>query len=115
VFFDVSGDDKVEGQKTLARLILAEPFQRTFNQLKGSIPARLGMDLSDFDPCAQKSSADLGAAIAAGTLEPSMAHEMAVSRSVRGAIMDVVTAHFNSDMSVEDAVTQLVNAVAAAQ
>jgi glucose/mannose transport system substrate-binding protein len=114
VMFDVKGDDKVAGQKTLAKLILAEPFQKTFNMYKGSIPARLGMDLSDFDSCAQKSSKDLEAAIAADTLEPSMAHEMAVPRSVRGAIMDVVTAHFNSDMSAEDATKQLADAVAQA-
>jgi glucose/mannose transport system substrate-binding protein len=112
VMFDVTGDDKIAGQKTLAKLILDEPFQKIFNMYKGSIPARMGMDLSDFDACAQKSSKDLEAAIAADTLEPSMAHEMAVPRSVRGAIMDVVTAHFNSDMSAEDATKQLVEAVA---
>ncbi|MBK1664345.1 sugar ABC transporter substrate-binding protein [Rhodospirillum rubrum] len=115
VMFDVKGADKIEGQKTLARLVLGEKFQRTFNTLKGSIPARQGMDLADFDACAQKSQADLTKAIAADSLEPSMAHEMAVPRSVRGAIMDVVTAHFNSSESSAEAVAHLADAIARAR
>lgn len=109
--FAVSGEDEQAGQALLASLMIGEDFQRTFNLNKGSIPARLGMSLDDFDACGQKSAADLKAAIDADTLEPSMAHEMAVPRSVRGAIMDVVTAHFNSDMSSEDAVEQLAEAI----
>jgi glucose/mannose transport system substrate-binding protein len=40
-----------------------------------------------------------------------MAHEMAVSRSVRGEILDVVTNHFNSDMSSQEAVRRLNEAI----
>ena len=48
----------------------------------------------------------------AGTLLPSYAHGMALRGAQAGAITDVVTAHFNSDMSSEDAVAQLVQAIA---
>jgi glucose/mannose transport system substrate-binding protein len=58
-----------------------------------------------------KSHDDLTAAIESNALVPSMAHEMAVPRSVRGEIMDVVTNFFNSDMSSADAVKTLAEAV----
>jgi glucose/mannose transport system substrate-binding protein len=44
-----------------------------------------------------------------------MAHEMATKRAIRGAIMDTVTSFYNSDMSAEDAATQMANAVRSAQ
>lgn len=115
VMFDVKGDENLKGQRLLAKLILGENFQKTFNLYKGSIPARLGVDMSAFDMCAKKSNADLEATIKAGTLHPSMAHEMAVPRTFRGAIMDVVTAHFNSDMSSAEAVKRLADAVTTAR
>ena len=113
--FDVKGDDNLAGQRLLASLILSEGFQETFNVYKGSIPARLGVSRAKFDSCAIKSMDDLKSAIAADGLVPSMAHEMAVPRSVRGAILDVVTEHFNSDMSSADAVENLANAIELAQ
>jgi len=111
VMFNVRGDDRIEGQKVLASLIMSPEFQETFNLAKGSIPARVDVSLDAFDMCAQRSHDDLTAAIAADTLVPSMAHEMAISRSVRGEILDVVTEHFNSDMSSQDAVDRLVSAI----
>ena len=59
--FDVSGDDKIAGQKLLAELIVGEKFQETFNLLKGSIPARLGVPMDDFDECALQSEKDMQA------------------------------------------------------
>lgn len=111
VMFDVSGEERIEGQKVLASLIMSPGFQETFNLAKGSIPARVDVSLENFDDCAKKSHEDLTAAISADTLVPSMAHEMAVSRSVRGEFLDVVTEHFNSDMSSQEAVDLLVAAI----
>lgn len=111
VMFNVTGDDRIEGQKVLASLIMSPEFQETFNLAKGSIPARIDVSLDAFDMCAQRSHDDLTAAIEADTLVPSMAHEMAVSRSVRGEFLDVVTEHFNSDMSSQEAVDRLVAAI----
>jgi glucose/mannose transport system substrate-binding protein len=111
VMFKVQGEDWVEGQKVLASLIMSPGFQETFNLAKGSIPARIDVPLDAFDLCAQKSHEDLTAAMAANTLVPSMAHEMAIPRSIRGEIMDVVTEHFNTDMSSQDAVQRLVDAI----
>jgi glucose/mannose transport system substrate-binding protein len=114
-FFKVKGAAQAEGQKVLASLIMSPAFQKTFNMAKGSIPARTDVPLDDFDACAVKSHDDLTAAIKADTLVPSMAHEMAVSRSVRGEFLDVVTNFFNSDMSSADAAKALASAVKRAQ
>lgn len=109
--FNVRGDDKQAGQMLLAKLIVGEKFQETFNTYKGSIPARLGVPKDKFDACALKSMDDLNATIASGTLMPSMAHEMATSGAVRGAVLDVVTQHFNSTMTSADAAKKLADAV----
>ncbi|MGG7643485.1 ABC transporter substrate-binding protein [Rhodovulum sp. YNF3179] len=114
-FFKVSGEERLQGQQVLASLIMSPGFQETFNLAKGSIPARTDVALDKFDMCAKRSHDDLVAAIEGDTLVPSMAHEMAVPRSVRGEFLDLVTEFFNSDMSAEDATQSLAEAVTRAQ
>lgn len=114
-FFKVAGQDEIEGQQVLAGLIMSPEFQETFNLAKGSIPARTDVKLDKFDSCAIKSHDDLLAAIASNSLVPSMAHEMAIPRTVRGEFLDLVTSFFNSEMSSQDAVKQLAGAVKRAQ
>ncbi len=117
VFFSVKdgGQDVIDGQNLFAKLLMGADFQEVFNLYKGSIPARLGVKRDNFDACAVKSMDDLDASIAANSLVPSMAHEMATGGAVRGAILDVVTEHFNSEMSSADATAKLADAVAAAK
>lgn len=110
--FNVEGEDRQAGQALLAELIVGETFQVAFNLNKGSIPVRTDIDMTQFDSCAQTSATEMVAAEADGTLLPSYAHGMALRGAQAGAITDVVTAHFNSDMSSEEAVSRLVQAVA---
>lgn len=110
--FDVAGDDKQQGQKLLAELIVGKSFQKVFNLNKGSIPARTDVALDEFDDCAHTSAADMATSNSEGSLLPSYAHGMALRGAQAGAITDVVTAHFNSDMSSADAVQMLADAVA---
>ncbi|PHQ72099.1 MAG: sugar ABC transporter substrate-binding protein [Paracoccus sp.] len=114
-FFNVEGEDKQQGQKLLAKLIMGPDFQKTFNLNKGSIPARTDVALDEFDDCAKQSNQDMSADAEDGSLLPSYAHGMALRGAQAGAITDVVTNFFNSDMSSEDAVQQLADAVAASQ
>jgi len=114
-FFEVEGDENIAGQQLLASLIMSPGFQETFNLAKGSIPARTDVALDAFDACALRSHADLLAAIENDALVPSMAHEMAIPRSIRGEFLDLVTNFFNSDMSSEEAAQSLAAAVARAQ
>jgi len=112
VFFQQSDPDYVEGQKLLAHLILSPDFQTVFNQAKGSIPARLDVDLSSgWNPCQQLAQKDLQASIEADTLVRSMAHNMTVPQKDRGAMMEVITEFVNSDMSPEDAANAMADAV----
>lgn len=110
--FAVDGQDKQDGQALLAELIVGQNFQKVFNLNKGSIPARTDVSLAEFDSCATLSADDMAASSEGGSLLPSYAHGMALRGAQAGAITDVVTAHFNSDMSSEDAVQQLAAAVA---
>ncbi|MCK0126137.1 ABC transporter substrate-binding protein [Gelidibacter sp. F2691] len=110
--FNVDGDDKKAGQELLSKLIVGKNFQKVFNLNKGSIPARVDVALDEFDSCAHLSSKDMNESSANGSLLPSYAHGMALRGAQSGAITDVVTAHFNSDMSSADAVNQLADAVA---
>jgi glucose/mannose transport system substrate-binding protein len=89
--------------------------RKTFNLVKGSIPARTDVSPENFDACGQKSIADMAAAAEAGTLIGSMAHGHAQPSSIQGAMVDTVTQHFNSDMSSQEAVEALVQSVNAAR
>ncbi|HIM69262.1 MAG TPA: carbohydrate ABC transporter substrate-binding protein [Gammaproteobacteria bacterium] len=110
--FAVKGADKVAGQKLLAKLIVGENFQKVFNLFKGSIPARIGVPMNEFDYCAHRSAYDMQATMTVGGLLPSYAHGMALRGAQAGAITDVVTNHFNSDLSSADAAKALAEAVA---
>ncbi len=110
--FNVDGEDKRAGQALLAKLIVGKNFQKVFNLNKGSIPARTDVALDEFDSCAHLSARDMAASSESGSLLPSYAHGMALRGAQSGAITDVVTAHFNSDMSSADAVKMLAEAIA---
>ncbi len=112
--FDVS-EDKQEVQQELARSVMSPDFQKAFNLVKGSIPARTDIPPEDFDACAQKAMEDIEEAQANDALLGSLAHGHAQTSSVQRAIFDVVTMHFNSDMSSEDAVEELQIAVESSQ
>jgi len=115
VFFQQKDPDFVEGQKLLASTILSPEFQTVFNISKGSIPARLDVDLSNgFNPCQQIAQKDLQASIDGGTLVRSMAHNMTIAQKFRGAIMDAVTEFVNTpDMSSADAANTMADEVEA--
>jgi glucose/mannose transport system substrate-binding protein len=110
--FAVDGQDKQDGQALLAELVVGESFQEVFNLNKGSIPVRTDVSLDNFDSCAVLSADDMAASNEGGSLLPSYAHGMALRGAQAGAITDTVTAHFNSDMSSDDAVTMLADAIA---
>ncbi len=115
IFFKQKDMPAGQAAEAMARLILQPKFQEVFNINKGSIPVRLGMPKANFDSPAQRSMDDFVATASSGGLVPSMAHEMAVFPEIRGAIFDVVTNFYNSDMSAADAAKQLASEVAAAK
>jgi glucose/mannose transport system substrate-binding protein len=104
-----------EAQAALANAILSPEFQIAFNKVKGSVPARTDIDVASFDACGQKAYEDLKKASASGNLFGSMAHGHANPASVKNAMYDVITAHFNGEYDSATAVTELVDAVSIAQ
>jgi len=115
VFFKQKDPDYLAGSKLLAHLIMSKDFQTIFNQAKGSIPARMDVDLSNgFNPCQEKSQKDLEASIKAGTLVRSFAHNMTILQKYRGAAMEVITEFVNNpNISAADAAKRMGEAVEA--
>lgn len=109
------GAAQEDAQLKLAAAIMDPAFQEMFNIKKGSIPARSDVSDANFDACGKKGIADAKEATANGALMGSMAHGHAAPEAVKGAVYDVVTEFFNSDMSSADAAQKLAAAVANAK
>lgn len=113
IMFKLKDEAAQKAQGDLASAILSTEFQEVFNQNKGSIPVRLGHDMSKFDDCAKLSSKDFVATAKSGGLVPSVAHGMAVSPAAEGAIKDAVSQFWNDDkISVADGVKNIAKAAA---
>jgi glucose/mannose transport system substrate-binding protein len=114
VFFQQKDPSYLAGSKLLAHLIMSKDFQIIFNKAKGSIPARLDVDLTGFNPCQIKCQKDLEEAIKEGTLVRSFAHNMTILQKYRGAAMEVITNFVNTPgLSAADAAKNLADAVEA--
>jgi glucose/mannose transport system substrate-binding protein len=106
--FKLKNADAQKAQADLAAAIMGTQFQEIFNLNKGSIPVRLNMNMAKFDDCAKQSSKDFVETAKTGGLMPSIAHGMAVSPAVEGAIKDAVSQFWNDDkVSVADAQKQI--------
>jgi len=106
-----AGDDRLPGEYAFADAVMDKGVQAKFNQVKGSIPARLDVPSDGFDECGVKSMNDMRAALKSGTMVGSFAHGQAMPEASKTAMYDVVTHFFNSNQSSADAVKQLVTAV----
>ena len=108
--FKVKSAEEQKAQLTLANAVMSPEFQEVFNLNKGSIPVRSGVSRAKFDSCATRSMDDMAASSKAGTLEPSMAHGMAIDSAKAGAIQDVIAKFMNSSMTPQAAVQALAKA-----
>ncbi|MFN4141738.1 ABC transporter substrate-binding protein [Aestuariivirga sp.] len=109
------GEGQQKAQLTMASAIESPAFQSAFNVVKGSVPARTDVPNDAFDDCGKKGMADLAEANEKGTLMGSMAHGHAAPASIKNAVYDVVTRHFNGEMDAAAAAKELADAVAAAK
>jgi glucose/mannose transport system substrate-binding protein len=111
--FQLKAWEAQKAQGYLAYLLMGQDFQEKFNLRKGSIPARLHMDMEKFDACAKVSAKDFVAASKAATLVPSVAHGMAVSTVGQAALRGVVSEFWNNDKTtISDTMSKLVLAAA---
>ncbi|NQY20641.1 MAG: carbohydrate ABC transporter substrate-binding protein [Campylobacteraceae bacterium] len=111
VMFKQKDTDKKQAQEKLAELIVSDNFQVLFNTRKGSVPVTLGVSREKFDDIALRSMDTLNSAAYTKQLLPSMAHQMAITDAIKGAVVDVITNFYNTKMSSADAAKALVSAV----
>jgi glucose/mannose transport system substrate-binding protein len=109
------GGEVSEAQAALAEAIMSPEFQIAFNKVKGSVPARTDVSVEELDACGQKAYEDLKAAAESDNLVGSMAHGHANPASVKNAMYDVITAHFNGEYDSETAIEELMLAVELSQ
>lgn len=114
VMFDV-GEDQRNAQLKMAAAVEDPAFQIAFNTVKGSVPARTDVPDTEFDDCGKKGMKDLAEAAASGNLAGSLAHGHAQPSSVKEAVFDVVTQHLNGQITTDQALERLPQAIAAAQ
>jgi glucose/mannose transport system substrate-binding protein len=106
--FQLKSGEARKAQGYLAFLLMGQNFQEQFNLRKGSIPARLNMNLDKFDECAKLSGQDFSAMAKTGTLVPSVAHGMAVAPAVQSALRTAVSDFWNNDKTtVNDTLARL--------
>jgi glucose/mannose transport system substrate-binding protein len=114
VMFEV-GDAQRDAQLKMASAVMDPAFQIAFNTVKGSVPARTDIEDTEFDDCGKKGMADLAEASENGTLAGSLAHGHAQPAAVKEAVFDVVTQHLNGQITTDEALQRLPEAIAAAQ
>ena len=105
------GSEVKPEQAALAEAIMSPEFQIAFNKVKGSVPARTDVEVTEFDACGQKAYEELKAAASSGNLMGSMAHGHANPAAVKNAMYDVITAHFNGEYDSATAAEEMVSAV----
>ena len=113
VLFKVKGADNIKAQQDFASALLSPEVQEEFNLHKGSIPVRLGMDLSRFDRCGKLAGAAFQSAAHSRTLVPSLA--MAMSPAVEEAMVGIISDFWRDDSLTPDRTMQrMVTALRAA-
>jgi glucose/mannose transport system substrate-binding protein len=108
------GADRQAAQNALASATMDPAFQSAFNVVKGSVPARTDVSDAAFDSCGKKAMADLKEASQKGTLMGSMAHGHANRAAVKNAMYDVISRHFNGQLTTDQAVKEFAVAVKSA-
>jgi glucose/mannose transport system substrate-binding protein len=96
----------LRAQKLLASVVDKPGVQLAFNRLKGSVPVRLDADDSQFDACARK-----GMAILRDPKRPVGVAEVYLTPDQNGALQDVLTAYWNTNMPVERAQNSIASAL----
>ncbi len=114
-FFEQPDPEGKEAQEILASAIMDRDVQISFNQAKGSIPARMDVDVAQLDSCAQFTIASFSHNDVEGSAVPTFAGTHAAKAAVVGAASDAITDFFNSDMSPEDGASYLAEAISLAK
>ncbi|MBB3219223.1 ABC transporter substrate-binding protein [Pseudoduganella umbonata] len=83
------------GQMDLAAVVMSPATQHGFNLRKGSIPARTGVALDGYGPCARQAAAAFQGAARDGTLVPALA--MVLAPELEQAFREVLSEFWNDE------------------
>jgi glucose/mannose transport system substrate-binding protein len=106
VFPKTDDPEAIQAQQLMARVVGQPAVQLEFSKLKGSLPVRTDLDASQLDICAQK-----GMAILRDRARPLGVPEVYLTPDQNGALQDVLTAYWNTNMPVEKAQKSIASAL----
>ncbi|MFZ6731112.1 ABC transporter substrate-binding protein [Undibacterium sp. Ji42W] len=106
VFPKTSNPETIKAQKLLASIVVAPGPQLDFNKLKGSIPIRNDLDVTQLNLCAQ-----MGLEIMKDKSRHAGIGEIYLTPDQNGALTDVLTAYWNTNMAVEKAQKNIIAAL----
>ncbi|MFZ6777973.1 ABC transporter substrate-binding protein [Undibacterium sp. Ji83W] len=106
VFPKTANPEAVKAQKLLASIVVAPGPQLEFNKLKGSIPVRNDLDVTQLNLCAQ-----MGLEIMKDKSRHAGIGEIYLTPDQNGALTDVLTAYWNTNMAVEKAQKNIIAAL----
>ncbi len=103
IAFDLNSDEFIfwqkpqpefqEGQKLLAKIVMAKDFGPMYSQITGSIPVRTDTDLSaeGFSDGQREAANAMSEAVKSNRVVLSLAHNMAQPNQITAAMIDVLT------------------------
>ncbi|CAH0532097.1 putative sugar-binding periplasmic protein [Allocatenococcus thiocycli] len=92
-----------------ANVLADVDFQTEFNRVKGSIPVRTDIDISDFNPCQIQSYRDFHYGLEHNLAVPSMIDSMAVNPVAQQAInSEIFRFYRNPDMSADELIKRII-------
>ncbi|MFB6295889.1 MAG: ABC transporter substrate-binding protein [Halobacteriales archaeon] len=106
-FLYPSNNPSPEASKMWLGFVGGKTGQVAFNQLKGSIPTRTDVDMSEFNPYLQDAAEDFAKA---ERRPPTLQHGLAVESEVMSNLNDVIADEFSGPFRVDAATTGFMNA-----
>nr|WP_321385878.1 ABC transporter substrate-binding protein [uncultured Vibrio sp.] len=99
----------VDDARKTANALADVNFQAEFNRVKGSIPVRTDIDISDFNPCQIQSYQDFHYGIKHNLAVPSMIDSMAVNPVAQQAINSEIFRYYrNPDMGPDELIKRII-------
>ena len=94
-FKNINNSAEASAVNTIMQRLSSIKLQHDFNKFKGSLPARLDVNISDYNHCAKQAENDYQQAKIADKLLPSFTDSMAVNPVMQRMIVDQIYDFFN--------------------
>jgi glucose/mannose transport system substrate-binding protein len=114
IFWQEKQPELQEGQKLLAKIVMAKNFGPMYSQITGSIPVRTDTDLTaeGFSDGQREAAQAMAASVKSNRVVLSLAHNMAQTNQVTAAMIDVLTEFVHDNrITPEEGQKRLVDAV----